>query len=224
MRFWRDPAAPLVTVRWYFVPESRPALPFDSVFTSRIWEPYPVGWYELGEVEGDPRPWRDGSTVGDAPGVRACGTAEQWVAGDQAPTYPMLVDDLNTPLCCFAAPPAAFNVITTCCPDLLLPNVLNTADVFGAGRNGIAVYDPISDHWYCTFPAGPGYSALPIEIRLACKPGPFGPNQFMFSARFTGEQWPVDGSVFINCTAWVVNTAWLMSDGTTHDFSMHIPP
>lgn len=67
MRVFQDPGAPLVDVQWYFVPSNRPALPVETVFTSRNWEPYPVGWPALGEVEGAARPWRNGSLVGDAP-------------------------------------------------------------------------------------------------------------------------------------------------------------
>jgi len=58
-----------VDVVWYFVPDDRPALPTMTVFASSNWATQPVAWQGLGEVEGEARPWRNGSTVGDAPGV-----------------------------------------------------------------------------------------------------------------------------------------------------------
>ena len=154
MRFYSDPAAPLVDVQWYFVPRGTPFIGMSTPFCSRNWE-LDVGWdaNQLGEVFGAPRIWRNGSKVGNAPGTGPpCGHAAAWLNGQVLPPAPPVpVNDLGTPLCCFPSnaaevivratdfdmPRAALKIgrITAGrVPDFELPRALVSAPATIAGR------------------------------------------------------------------------------------------
>jgi hypothetical protein len=102
-----------IRVRWYFVDELTPFLPFETAFYSHNWDSDPKGWNdELGEVVGATRTYADGAPEGNAPGLVVCGTADQFANGlPSYPATPIPTGGLGTPLCCF---PASFRTSTWC--------------------------------------------------------------------------------------------------------------
>jgi hypothetical protein len=92
------------TISWYFVPDGTPALPVPTAFYSHNWDTDPKGWEGVGEVVGAPRPWRNGSYLGNAlASGHFCGTDQQWAEGDPSPpVLPTPLNEAGTPLCCNA--------------------------------------------------------------------------------------------------------------------------
>lgn len=82
MRFYPDRLDVETPVEWFFVDAATPWLKANNVFTSRNWIDGTEDWPLLGEVQGEARPWRDGSRV-PAPLLHAalCGPADAFVSG-----------------------------------------------------------------------------------------------------------------------------------------------
>lgn len=79
MRFYRDDLSIEVPVEWYYVPDTRPAVPYGHPFISRDWED--VTELELlGEVSGT-RSYYNGNHADDLQGLGLCGSREQWERG-----------------------------------------------------------------------------------------------------------------------------------------------
>lgn len=83
MRLCADEAIPPVKVRWFFVPENAPTLPYLTPFNSLNWHsPKDGDIGPLGEVVGAERTWRDGSDINSRIGSPPRGTASQFLHGD----------------------------------------------------------------------------------------------------------------------------------------------
>lgn len=80
MRFFRDSLSTATPVRWYFLPEGSQWVGLENVFNSRNWYGGTQFWPDLGEVEGSPRTWVDGSGA-PALGGGPFGDADQWQDG-----------------------------------------------------------------------------------------------------------------------------------------------
>lgn len=95
------------TIRWYFVPEGTPYLPYPTVFSSRVWDEDHLGWDGVGEVYGAIRTYDKGGSpplVAQA-GQLPCGSPQQWAQGQpNAPTTPVRLDANGNPLCCSGMP------------------------------------------------------------------------------------------------------------------------
>jgi hypothetical protein len=96
----------VVTVDWFFTDAE--ALPYPHSFGSLNWDTDHCGVEGVGEVWLAPRPYRNGSPVGDAPGTGPpCGTRDQWLHGQPVPPLvPTPLDAGGTPSCCGGAPVA----------------------------------------------------------------------------------------------------------------------
>jgi len=203
MRFYTDPAAPVVRVRWYFVPAERPDLDLDTVFCSRNEELYDVGWPLLGEVEGATRLWRNGAGVGDAPGTHVCGSAEQWVYGQASPpTLPVPVDVAGTPLCCFpagASPPSA--VQTACCINPI-PALLTLETKLGSDP-GWNDPQPVTYHVGTGYWSGinSGWGTGPFAIRFKCSAVPA---WVVESSNSLGGPWAPPATFAVQCLPFLV--------------------
>jgi hypothetical protein len=81
MRF--DPKNPGLTqlVDWYFTDDNAPWVGLENAFNSRNWYGGVNGWPEIGEVQGSPRPWRDGSSCPQVLESKPTGSAEEWKNG-----------------------------------------------------------------------------------------------------------------------------------------------
>jgi hypothetical protein len=137
--FFQDGSGP-TRLRWYFVPEGTPYLPFGTIFTSNEWLDQPEGDQDLGEVPGADRTWVDGTAPYPVRGERPCGTAEQFARGDARPTTPALnvygglaccptPDEPFMHVDCAACPGGAWNIYT------LIVRGVNPAGL-GAGSGG----------------------------------------------------------------------------------------
>jgi hypothetical protein len=60
MRFFKDDLAMEMPVTWYFTDPKADWCGKANIFNSRNWYKGELGWPDLGEVEGAPRPWADG--------------------------------------------------------------------------------------------------------------------------------------------------------------------
>ena len=68
-------------IKWYWCDAGAGVLPFPTPFSSRNYVEKGA-WPDLGEVEGAPRPWRNGSFPVDVPGTSGpCGRADVWRFG-----------------------------------------------------------------------------------------------------------------------------------------------
>jgi len=89
-------------IRWFFVPEGTPVLPFGTAFTSNEWIDEPEGDQEIGEVPGAARTWVDGSPPFPVDNAGPpCGTADQFANG-------AVIADAGAPLNVFGG--------VACCP------------------------------------------------------------------------------------------------------------
>jgi len=107
MAFFKDDPSVLTRVRWFFVPEGTPHVPFPNLFMSQTWnigeEPEPT----LGERYAGRR-WRGGLPPYPINVGSMCGTNEQW--GNGALTtdpVPSTWADSLVPLCCNRPNPTA---------------------------------------------------------------------------------------------------------------------
>jgi microcystin-dependent protein len=104
MRFYTNDSRS-ATIRWYFVPEGTPHVPYPNAFMSRIWDEDHIGWDGLGEVYGATRTYDKGGSppIVALPGAVPCGTADQWGGGQaNPPTPPVQTDAFGNLLCCRA--------------------------------------------------------------------------------------------------------------------------
>jgi hypothetical protein len=92
-----------VEIKWYFVDNRTPFLPFPNVFTSLNWTDRGenVEPTNRGEIWAALRPYYAGSKVGDGPGLVPCGPPDWWINGVPAGTPAAILDAAGTPLCCF---------------------------------------------------------------------------------------------------------------------------
>lgn len=104
-------------IRWYFVDQATPSLPFPTIFTSNEWLDEPEGDQALGEVPGAPRTWVDGTPPFPVAGGTPCGTANDFAGGAPWP-FPGATVNVFGGLACCQLPPRPF-VFFTCqfCPD-----------------------------------------------------------------------------------------------------------
>ena len=114
-RFFRDDPRPS-RIRWFFVPEDTPYLPFGTIFDSNEWLDVPEGDIELGEVPGAVRTWVDGSAPYPVLGLQPCGTADQFASGDALPpSPPVQLNQYGGILCCQIPPdPFLHNACVNC--------------------------------------------------------------------------------------------------------------
>ena len=187
MAFYSGDLTQTCKVHWYFVEEGTPFLDFYHTFGSGNWADQTQDWPGVGEVLGAARPWRDGSTVGDAPGLVECGTLDQWQNGQpEPPATPVPVDQFGTPICCgqtftgfgtagtfkgASAEPFVIQTITTACTPAPLP-VSMVARFSASGGceclDGVEVpvaWDPTFSHWGGSFTA---CSAPESNVNFAC--------------------------------------------------------
>ena len=107
MRFSPDPASPLIRVRWYFVPEGTPLMPYPNQFAARsVWEPDKEWLDGLGEQYQTQKPQRQKQGPIAGPGQLPCGTPEQWMNGVGYP-WPrrgvFVVGGYDVYVCCFSS-------------------------------------------------------------------------------------------------------------------------
>lgn len=72
---------PAIPIRWYFCDKTAKVLPYATTFNSRNWSKQLTPWPEIGEVEGSPRVWVDGSIPKDEPTGIIVGTEDEWQEG-----------------------------------------------------------------------------------------------------------------------------------------------
>lgn len=102
LRTFHDDPTKKTRVQWYFVPESRPTLPYPSAFGTRVWELEELD-PDIGELN-EPRPWRGGLPPANVSTGGLCGSAEQWAHGcSSSDALPALYPGTLLPTCC--APP-----------------------------------------------------------------------------------------------------------------------
>lgn len=111
----------VIRLRWYFVPDGTPQLPFGTIFTSLAWLDEPEGDSEIGEVPGADRQWTNGDIPSPAlPGDHPCGTADDFAQGGLIGNAGILTAGLGTPICCFTpaelANPAFCQALETLLP------------------------------------------------------------------------------------------------------------
>jgi hypothetical protein len=90
MRFFSNDLTIETPVLWYFTEPGAKWCGLPNVFNSRNWYGGTTGWPDLGEVEGAPRPWADGSGLCHGH-FGPFGTAGQWEEG--ARTSEAIVDN-----------------------------------------------------------------------------------------------------------------------------------
>lgn len=104
MQFYSERPDVKVAVAWFFVDDDTPFLPFYTRFASGNWATSKVGWKGVGEVEGSPRIFRDGTLPATFPPDHICGDERQFAEGQpQPPAEPVPQDDMGIPLCCGAS-------------------------------------------------------------------------------------------------------------------------
>jgi len=82
MRLARTGMERELEVRWFFLPDDSPVLPFPTRFGSRNWDGIgELGDRELGEVSGAERVWVNGSDFAGEIGMPILGTAEDFMEG-----------------------------------------------------------------------------------------------------------------------------------------------
>jgi hypothetical protein len=95
-------------IRWYFVPEGTPLLPFGTAFTSNAWLDEPEGDQDIGEVPGADRTWVDGSPPYPVDNAGPpCGTADQFANGALVATAGAPLNVFGGVACC-PLPPEPF--------------------------------------------------------------------------------------------------------------------
>jgi len=82
MRFFHDSALPL-PVDWYFVPDNRPVLPYETAFYGRQYEIDELPQEHLGEIY-RPRAWRGGEVPRTVGVTGLCGSEKKWANGASA--------------------------------------------------------------------------------------------------------------------------------------------
>jgi hypothetical protein len=101
MRFFRNRPDVTTLVHWFFCEPDAGILPFPTVFNSGNWWSDKTIDSPLGEVRGDPRPWRNGQPPAPYEGVQPCGTAEEFFRGTADPPVPPIERLANgMPVCC----------------------------------------------------------------------------------------------------------------------------
>jgi len=88
VRFFRDDPLSVLNVRWSFVPENTPGMPFSHAFGSRQWDLDEEEEPLVGELDG-PRAWRGGLPAFPLPivgplgidNLGLCGSEDQWKRG-----------------------------------------------------------------------------------------------------------------------------------------------
>lgn len=121
MRFYSERTDVQVWVRWFFVPHNTPACPHVTTFNSRNWldderDPWPA----MGEVEGAPREFVDGSAPAQVLALRPCGPVSAFTVGVPFPPDPPITPAVwGLPLCCIPGG-------TLTCPTL--PAVIDSVD------------------------------------------------------------------------------------------------
>jgi hypothetical protein len=103
MRFYKNDTR-TATVAYFFT--DAPFIPYSTPFRSRWWATtIPQDEDGLGEDLNVDTTYRNGSEVGDGPGIKACGSADQWRNGqDNPPPVPTPLDAEGTPACCGGIP------------------------------------------------------------------------------------------------------------------------
>jgi len=162
MSFYRDNPALLKRVRWSFVPDTTPTLPFAHPFTARNWDLKDPTWPALGEQRA-PRPYYNGTPPDTPARAGLCGTVDQWQNGAlSTDTPPGTWPGTEVPTCCAqpgenfvggVAVGAKSTVMTTCCASLL-PSTLHLTMTPTAGTCPCLFnltfhmeYDPAFDEW-----------------------------------------------------------------------------
>lgn len=98
-------------MQWYFVASGTPFVPYPNTFVSCNWDSDPKGRLVLGDQADLGRTWVNGARPPGIPlpPVRACGSAEQWLNGQELPAaIPVPLSADGVPLCC--TPEGAFGV------------------------------------------------------------------------------------------------------------------
>jgi hypothetical protein len=100
MRFGPDPGQTAL-VQWFFCDDDALELGFPTPFTSRNYVEAGI-WPDIGEVEGEPRPWANGSVPVPISGrTGPCGPRSIWGDGWQGGPMPTLVlNDFAFAVCC----------------------------------------------------------------------------------------------------------------------------
>lgn len=108
VRFYRD-IPDTCRVRWSYVPEGTPFVPYPNSWVSSNWDSDPKPLFDIGELPEYGKPWVDGLPIGTLPQIHVCGTREQWSIGmPRPPAVPVAVDADGVPLCCGAPAPLVF--------------------------------------------------------------------------------------------------------------------
>jgi len=95
MRLYRD-SDTTTKVQWCFCPQDTPVLPFYTRFGSGNWASQKTGWTGPGEVEGSPRPWRDGTKCCCPVEVtRPFGTPQQFAEGAKSTDQTITIEECN---------------------------------------------------------------------------------------------------------------------------------
>jgi hypothetical protein len=89
MRF--TTGGPAYDVKWFFTKPHTKALPFETTFNSRNWTAQEKPWPEIGEIEGAPRLWSNGSPPGNTPSYEPYGTEDEFLEGQstEEPSVPL---------------------------------------------------------------------------------------------------------------------------------------
>jgi hypothetical protein len=146
-RFFRDDPRPS-RIRWFFVPEDTPYLPFGTIFDSNEWLDVPEGDIELGEVPGAPRTWADGTPPFPVSGLRPCGTAEQFASGDALPPSPPVALNQFGGIACCQIPPSPFQFFSCLnCPN----GAWDTYCLFTSGISPASPYAGGNGNWSLSF-------------------------------------------------------------------------
>jgi hypothetical protein len=103
MACWRDNPGRSAKVLWYFVPQTRPRLPYDNPFMSRVWDQRDQDpSVPVGELFGS-QSYSSGLGPSNLTGLQFCGTQQQWNEGAlNADPLPVVVGGFSA--CC--GPPA----------------------------------------------------------------------------------------------------------------------
>jgi hypothetical protein len=117
MRFFPDRPDVLTTVDWYFTDDTaatgNPGIAWigtPNVFNSRNWYKGTINWPMLGEVEGSPRTWRDGSFPVAMNGGGRVGEPDVW---DNGVPFNQAVPDspCGAPCQAFHGPPVLLSLL-----------------------------------------------------------------------------------------------------------------
>lgn len=90
-----------IPIFWYFVPDGTPIFPGYTLFASGNWASSKDGWFGPGEVQGAPRPWRDGSGPTDLlKGDHFCGTLKMFAEGGSVEDDKLCTNLAGVSSCC----------------------------------------------------------------------------------------------------------------------------